>query len=78
MAVQARGRTTPEIPRLLKRAAAREVFKSLTRGLAKNMTLRAAATAMNTYPTRSILRTERGTFPGYDLADRYRAWLKAA
>jgi len=24
-----------------------------------------------------ILRTERGTFPDYDLAQRYRTWLKA-
>jgi hypothetical protein len=29
---------------------------------------------MNTYPN-TILRTERGTLPDYDLADRYRAWL---
>jgi hypothetical protein len=76
--------------RLLKRAIAREIFKSLTRGLvapeladlrparqAKNITLRAAAKAMNTYPNK-ILRTERGTFPDYDLAQRYRTWLKAA
>jgi transposase len=89
-AQHAKGRTHLEIMRLLKRAIAREVFKSLTRGLvapdladlrparqAKNITLRAAATAMSTYPNK-ILRTERGTFPDYDLADRYRAWLKAA
>lgn len=76
--------------RLLKRAIAREVFKSLTRGLiapevadlrparqAKDITLRAAARAMNTYPDK-ILRTERGTFPEYDLAERYPAWPKAA
>jgi hypothetical protein len=44
---------------------------------AKNVTLRAAASAMNTYPN-TILRTKRGTFPDYDLADRYRAWLKTA
>jgi transposase len=89
-AQHAKGRTHPEIVRLLKRAIAREVFKSLTRGLvapeladlrptrqAKNITLRGAATAMNTYPNK-LLRTERGTFPDYDLADRYRAWLRAA
>jgi transposase len=89
-AQRAKGRTQPEILRLLKRAIAREVFKSLTRGLvapeladlrparqAKNITLRAAAKAMNTYPNK-ILRTERGTFPDYDLAQRYRAWLNAA
>ena len=76
--------------RPLKRAIAREIFKSLTHGLvapeladlrparqAKNITLRAAARAMNTYPNK-ILRTERGTFPDYDLAQRYRRWLKAA
>ena len=75
---------------MLKRAIAREIFKSLTRGLvapdladlrparqARNITLRAAAAAMGTYPNK-ILRTERGTFPDYDLAQRYRAWLKAA
>jgi hypothetical protein len=32
---------------------------------------------MNTNPNK-ILRTERGTFPDYDLAERYRDWLKAA
>jgi transposase len=89
-AQRAKGRSHPEIVRLLKRAIAREIFKSLTRGLvapeladlrparqAKNITLRAAANAMHTYPNK-ILRTERGTFPDYDLAARYRAWLKAA
>jgi hypothetical protein len=81
---RAKGPHPPEIVRLLKRAIAREVFKSLTRGLvapdladlrparqAKNITLRAAATAMNTYPNK-ILRTERGTFHDYDLAEHYR------
>jgi hypothetical protein len=32
-ACRAKGRTHPEIVRLLKRAIAREIFKSLTRGL---------------------------------------------
>jgi hypothetical protein len=32
---------------------------------------------MNTYPNK-ILRTQRGTLPDYDLAERYRAWLNAA
>jgi transposase len=86
---RAKGRDDPEILRLLKRAIAREVFTSLTRGLlapeladlrpirqAKNITLTAAARAMNTYPNK-ILRPERGTFPDYDLAERYRAWLNA-
>lgn len=85
-----KGRDDTEILRLLKRAIAREVFKSLTRGLtapdledlrparqAKNITLTAAATAMGTYPSK-LLRTERGTYPDYELAQRYREWLKAA
>ena len=84
------GRDDPEILRILKRAIAREIFKSLTRGLtapdladlrptrqAKNITLTAAAAALDTYPSK-LLRTERGTYPDYDLAHRYRAWLAAA
>jgi transposase len=84
------GRDDVEILRLLKRAIAREVFKSLSRGLAapdltdlrptrqaKNITLTAAAAALDTYPSK-LLRTERGTYPDYDLAYRYRAWLAAA
>jgi hypothetical protein len=39
--------------------------------------LTAAARVMNTYPNK-ILRTERGSFPDYDLAERYRGWLNAA
>jgi transposase len=87
---RANGRNDPEILRLLKRAIAREVFKSLTRSLttpqladlrparqAKNITLTAAAAAMGTYPTK-IVRTETGTYPDYDLAQRYRDWLIAA
>jgi transposase len=85
-----KGRTTAEILRILKRALAREVFKSLTRGLAapgledlrptrqaKNIPLSTAATAMGTYVTK-ICRTELGTYPDYELAQRYRAWLTAA
>lgn len=83
-------RSTPEILRMLKRAIAREIFKSLTQGLAaplladlrparqaKNITLTAAAAALDTYPSK-LLRTERGTYPDYDLAHRYREWLAAA
>lgn len=83
-------RDTPEILRMLKRAIAREIFKSLTQGLAaplltdlrparraKNITITAAATALGTSPSR-ISRTEHGTYPDYDLAHRYRAWLAAA
>lgn len=85
-----KGRDDTEILRLLKRAIVREVFKSLTRGLtapelgdlrparqAKNITLTAAAAAMGTYPSK-LLRTERGTYPDYELAQRYREWLQAA
>lgn len=86
---QDRGRDHTEILRLLKRAIAREVFKSLTRGLAapaladlrparraKNITITAAAEALGTYPSK-LSRTELGTYPDYDLANRYRQWLLA-
>ena len=89
-AQRAKGRNDAEILRILKRALAREVFKSLTRGLAapglddlrparqaKNIPLSAAAAAMGTYVTK-ICRTELGTYPDYELAQRYRAWLIAA
>lgn len=89
-AKQATGRSGTEILRLLKRAIAREVFKSLARDQpapeladlrplrrAKNITLTTAAAAMNTYITK-ITRTEAGTHPDLDLAHRYRAWLHAA
>ena len=82
--------STPEILRMLKRAIAREIFKSLTQGQAaplladlrparqaKNITITAAATALDTYPSK-LSRTERGTYPDYDLAHRYREWLAAA
>ena len=85
-----KGRADTEILRLLKRAIAREVFKSLTRGLtapdladlrparqAKNITITAAAKALGTYPSK-LSRTEHGTYPDHDLAQRYREWLKAA
>lgn len=85
-----KGRSNPEIFRMLKRAIAREVFKSLTGGLiapelhdlrparqAKNITITAAAKALNTNQSK-ISRTERGTYPDYDLAHRYREWLIAA
>ncbi|WP_406048291.1 IS110 family transposase [Kribbella sp. NBC_00889] len=87
---RAKGRDTAEILRRLKRALAREIFRSLTQGQAapeladlrptrqaKNITLAAAAQAMNTYITK-ITRTELGTFPDYELAHRYRAWLNTA
>jgi transposase len=83
-------RGNSEILRMLKRAIAREIFKSLTQGLAaplladlrparqaKNITITAAAKALGTYPSK-ISRTEHGTYPDYDLAERYREWLAAA
>ncbi len=83
-------RGTLEILRMLKRAIAREIFKSLTQGLAaplladlrparqaKNITITAAAKALGTTQSK-ISRTEHGTYPDYDLAERYREWLKAA
>jgi transposase len=85
-----KGRTNLEILRMLKRAIAREVFKSLTQGLiapdledlrparqAKNTTLTTATAALGTYPSK-LLRTEQGTYPDYELAQRYREWLAAA
>lgn len=89
-AQRAKGRNDPEILRILKRALAREIFKSLTRGLAapglddlrparqaKNITLTAAAAAMGTYISK-LARTELGTYPDYELAQRYRTWLASA
>ncbi|WP_280490818.1 IS110 family transposase [Nocardia asiatica] len=89
-AQRTKGRNDPEILRILKRAIAREVFKSLARGLAapglddlrparqtKNIPLSTAAAAMGTYITK-IARTELGTYPDYELAERYRTWLTAA
>lgn len=32
---------------------------------------------VQTYPNK-IIRTERGTLPDYELAERYLAWLRAA
>lgn len=85
-----KNRGTPEILRMLKRAIAREIFKSLTQGQAaplladlrparqaKNITITAAAKALGTYPSK-LSRTEHGTYPDYDLAERYREWLAAA
>ncbi len=87
---RARGRSTPEITRILKRAIAREMFKQLTRphpGLgiedlrparqAKNLTLRAAAQALSVDPN-TISRTERGKFLTPEVVNRYRDWLQTA
>jgi transposase len=85
-----RGRSTPEILRLLKRAIAREMFKQLTRphqevGVAdlrparqaKNITLEAAARALGLDPM-TISRTERGRFVTPEVVNRYREWLQTA
>ena len=85
-----RGRADTEILRLLKRAIARETYRSLTRALvapeladlrptrqAKNITITAAAKALGSSPNK-ISRTEHATYPDYDLATRYREWLNAA
>jgi len=87
---RARGRSNPEILRILKRAIAREIYHQLTRphddlGVsdlrparqAKNITIAAAARALGTYPSK-LSRTEHGTYPDYELAARYRDWLSAA
>lgn len=85
-----RGRSTPEILRILKRAIAREMFKQLSRphhdlGVhdlrptrqAKNITIHAAANALGMAPI-TISRTERGKFVTPEVVTRYRAWLAAA
>jgi transposase len=87
---RARGRSTPEILRILKRAIAREMFKQLTRphenlGVhdlrptrqAKNITIEAAAAALGLAPM-TISRTERGHFLTPEVITRYREWLAAA
>jgi transposase/DNA-binding XRE family transcriptional regulator len=87
---RAKGRSNPEILRLLKRAIAREAYKHLTRprpatGVAdlrdirrrKNISQSAAAAALNTSQM-TISRTERGQFLSTDLTNRYRAWLNTA
>jgi transposase len=85
-----RGRSTPEILRILKRAIAREMFKQLTRphedlGVhdlrparqAKNITIHAAAAALGLAPM-TISRTERGEFITPEVVNRYREWLATA
>lgn len=85
-----RGKTTPEILRILKRALAREMYKQLTRphedlGItdlrqvrqAKNITIAAAAQALDMHPM-TISRTERGIAITPDNVQRYRTWLTTA
>jgi transposase len=85
-----RGRSNPEILRILKRAIARELFKQLSRpqpvlGIedlrparqAKNITLHAAATAIGSHAM-TISRMERGLYLNTELTTRYRTWLHTA
>lgn len=85
-----KNRSEAEILRLLKRALVREIYRSLAQDLiapeladlrptrrAKNITITAAAKALDTYPSK-LSRTEHGTYPDYALAERYREWLNTA
>lgn len=85
-----RGRSTPELLRILKRAIAREMYRQLTRphedlGVhdlrparqAKNITIEAAASALGLAPI-TISRTERGKFITPEVINRYRKWLETA
>jgi len=85
----ARGRSTKEILRMLKRAICREIYRHLTRPLpipdwtdlrlireAKNLTLTAAAAHFGVWPT-VLSRLERGLHRNDELAQHYRTWLAA-
>lgn len=89
-AQRARGRSNPEILRILKRAIAREVFKLLQAPTAladiedlrrvrreKNLSLRAVAEALGTCQAH-VSRIERGVAFDRDFTQRYRTWLQAA
>jgi transposase len=82
-----KGRSNPEILRLLKRAIAREAFHLLTRPRhapdirdlrptrqARHVSLEHAAAAIGSCAT-SLSRVERGKCYNRDLIDRYRQWL---
>ncbi len=87
---RAKGRSNPELLRILKRAIAREVFKLLQTpnelaGIEdlrrtrreKNLPLRAVVEALGTCNI-NISRIERGLTHDRDFTHRYREWLKAA
>lgn len=87
---RAKGRSSKEILRCLKRAIAREIFKYLTRTItvpaiddlrplrqSKNITLANAAHHFGVWPAH-ISTLERGTRRDDDLAHAYRTWLTAA
>lgn len=86
----AKGWTSKEVFRALKRAVAREVFRALAGHTqapdysdlrparrAKNLTLTAAAQHLGVWPAR-IGELELGRRPNPELAVRYREWLNAA
>lgn len=90
VAQRAKGRETPELIRILKRAIAREVFRHLNQPHAvagivdlrqtrreKNIPLSTVSAALDTYPTH-ISRIERGIYHDREFTDRYRTWLDAA
>lgn len=85
-----KGRSNPEILRILKRAIAREIHKLLShpntvadisdlRRLRrqKNLPIRTVTAALDTDHMR-ISRIERGIIRDHEFAERYRAWLTAA
>ena len=85
-----RGRTKKEILRMLKRAIAREIYRSLTQHVAvpeyadlrparqaKNLTLTAVANHFGVWPA-DISTMERGLRRDDNLARHYRTWLAAA
>jgi transposase len=87
---RAEGKSTREAIRCLKRAIAREIYKTLTNPpavpgiddlrptrLARGHTLQTVATHFGTWPAR-ISELERGRCRDDDLAHRYREWLNAA
>lgn len=88
---QAEGRGTKEILRCLKRAIAREIYKTLTQSQAnqppksdlktiretKNITIRQAAQALKTWPAR-ISDIEHNRRPLPHLTHQYKQWLQTA
>lgn len=89
-AQRAKGRSNPEIHRILKRAIAREVHKLLCRPNSvaaiddlrrirqeKNLPLRKVVEALGTCQIH-ISRIERGLTHDREFTDRYREWLSAA
>lgn len=89
-AQRAKGRSNPELLRILKRAIAREVFKLLLTPNAlaeiedlrrirceKNLTLRKVVAALGRNQ-QHVSRIERGLAHDREYIDRYRTWLHAA